>query len=102
MPSNSHQHTNPVSEADRQARAAFRAYALHFQETRITAGLPVDIAPRTYDRIVARKRDVPPGIARELAGIIRQEMVTAYDPRKLDGWASALEIWAQDCEARHG
>ncbi len=92
--------SDPISEADRQARAAFAAYLQFYQVDRKTDGQPISLDRRTVGRIVAGKRDVPPGVARELAAKIRQDMVTAYEPAKLEGWAMALELWAQDCAPR--
>ena len=59
--------SDPISEADRQARAAFAAYLQFYQVDRKTDGQPISLDRRTVGRIVAGKRDVPPGVARELA-----------------------------------
>lgn len=93
-------HATPVSEADRQARAAFREYTLHYQNATVTRAYPVDASPRTLDRIFAGKRDVPPGIAREMAAKIRADTDLARHPDRQEGWATALELWAEDCAAR--
>ncbi|MEO9625902.1 MAG: hypothetical protein ABJF09_00670 [Qipengyuania citrea] len=93
-------HTTPVSEADRQARAAFKAYTLHYQQAMITRAYPVQASPRTLDRIFSGQRDVPPGIARELAAKIRADTDLARHPDRRDGWADALDLWADDCEGR--
>ena len=101
MPTRDHA---PVSNADRQARIAFREFTLYYQQKLITRAEPIDLAPRTYNRIFAGKRDVPPGAARELAGKIR-EMIGSPLPNdteiaQLDGWAFALEDWADECQQR--
>ncbi|MAY78594.1 MAG: hypothetical protein CL802_13645 [Citromicrobium sp.] len=95
-------HATPATESDRQARAAFRDYTLYYQDNLITAALPIDMSPRTFERIFAGKRDVPPGVAREMAAKIRTDVIEARDPARLEGWATALETWARDCEARNG
>lgn len=95
-------HSTPLNEADRQARAAFKAYTLHYQNAAITRAYPVQgsASTRTLDRIFAGKRDVPPGIAREMAEKIRADVDLARHADRQDGWATALELWAEDCEAR--
>ena len=93
-------HATPVNEADRQARAAFRQYTLHFQNAQITRALPVELNPRTFDRIFAGKRDVPPGVALEMAAKVRADTDLARHPDRQDGWATALELWAKDCADR--
>jgi len=95
-------HTTPISEADRQARAAFKAYTLHYQQTVIARAYPVQASPRTLDRIFSGQRDVPPGIARELAAKIRADTDLARHPDRRDGWADALDLWADDCDSRKG
>lgn len=89
-------HSTPVNEADRKARAAFRDYTLHHQNTLITRAWPVSgTSTRTLARIFAGKRDVPPGLARELAVKIR-----ADETGPELGWADALDRWADECAAR--
>lgn len=94
-------HSQPINEADRQARAAFKAYADWFMRDRITMLTPIAMAERTYQRIIAGKRDVPPGAAREMAARIREDMLTSVLGRDtMEGWAMALELWADDCDER--
>ena len=97
-------HATPVSNADRQARTAFREFTSYYQNKLITGLPPISMAPRTYDRICWGRRDVPPGAAREMAGKIR-EMIGSPVPDateivKLDGWANDLTAWADECQQR--
>ncbi len=92
---------DPLSEADRQARAAFKAFSDHYRLGRGARVRPLDLAPRTFERIYSGARDVPPGIARELAAMIRADTDLGRHPDRQDGWATALELWAQDCAERH-
>lgn len=97
-------HTTPVSQSDAAARAAFRAYTLYWQSAQMVSVYPVEASPRTLDRIFAGRRDVPPGIAHEMAAHI-QEFIGRYahgpaDITWLEGWAVALETWAGECAAR--
>lgn len=91
-------HSLPINEADRQARAAFKAYAGHCAAN--GAAQPVAMNPRTFDRIVAGRRDVPPGAAREMAARIREDLVLERRKETLEAWAAALELWARDCDTR--
>lgn len=92
-------HSQPINEADRQARAAFKAFdgwlRLHGQLAFVSP-----INPRTWERITAGARDVPPGLARELASNLRELMGTQRDRTQLESWAMALELWADDCDER--
>lgn len=92
-------HSQPINEADRQARAAFKAYVCDNLRGIVIAP-PIDVSQRTCERIAAGKRDVPPGLARELATFIRGEMPIARHRDQLEGWAMALELWADDCDQR--
>lgn len=93
-------HRVPVNEVDRQARAAIAAYARwRAKELRETTPL-LDMNPRTLQRIVAGKRDVPPRAAREVSAKIRHDMVTATNRAELEDWATAMDRWAQECEDR--
>lgn len=98
-------HSYPINEADRQARAAFRAYADWYHDSDPLGSIPIQMNDRTIARIWNGERDVPPGAARELAARIREDMVHVRNRDQLEGWAMALEIWAEDCdqrsEARH-
>lgn len=97
-------HATPVSNADRQARDAFKAYTLHYQQTHITRAYPVEASPRTLDRIFSGQRDVPPGMARDLASKIREaiwdDTIGYSEAKRLGGWATALESWADECQQR--
>ena len=92
-------HSQPINEADRQARAAFKAYA-QWSFLQGPSGYVPSINPRTWERIRKGERDVPPGLARELAGLIRDDMARTRNRNQLADWAIALDLWADDCATR--
>lgn len=85
----------PINEADRRAREAFRAV-----HENVTGEQTININPRTYERILAGKRDVPPGVARELAEFLRCLSPESFDGDAFFGWIDALEAWSDDCQRR--
>lgn len=95
-------HSQPINEADRQARAAACAYNTWRHAEDGETFWPPDIARRTWQRIVRGERDVPPGLARDLARLIREDMTLARHRDRLEGWAMALDLWAEDCDRRSG
>lgn len=92
-------HSQPINEADRQARAAFSHFAKWLYRNDPFGQLPIDMDPRTWQRIARGERDVPPGVARELAAYIRAQ-IPAWDWATVISWAEAFELWADDCEQR--
>lgn len=93
-------HSTPINEADRQARAAFKAYNRWLLRQDPVSDLWQGIDPRTYQRIAAGKRDVPPGLAREIAAKLRELMAKPNWLLDFDEWAAAFEAWADDCQQR--
>lgn len=89
----------PINEADRQARAAFR---LHCDETGGHAAFAQrhGMNSRSAERIYAMRRDVPPSLARTVAAEIRDDFATMNRRPQLADRARALELWAQDCADR--
>ncbi len=92
-------HSHPINEADRQARAALKAYA-DWASFGTLRAYPFEMDQRTLNRIYAGKRDVPPRAALALAKRARQDMITERNRDQLEGWAMALELWAEDCQQR--
>lgn len=93
---------SPRNEADRQARGALAGAVEWFATNGIVLPTWADLNKRTAERIWKGQRDVPPGLARAIATEIRKEMTRCRDSEhpKLEGWAMALELWAEDCEHR--
>ncbi|MEM6477246.1 MAG: hypothetical protein AAF687_13895 [Pseudomonadota bacterium] len=92
--------SQPINEADRQARAAVRGYMEWLRRNETDLDLTIEVSADTLARLENGQRDVPPDIARELATLIRRDMMTAYERMSLEGFAMALEIWVEDCEER--
>lgn len=93
-------HSTPINEADRQARAAAFAYNTWRHSEDGESFYPPELNLRTWQRIVRGERDVPPGLARQLSALIREDMTTARNRDQLDGWAVALDLWTYDCDKR--
>lgn len=84
-------HSQPVSEADRAARAAFREHCSINGGTAALADRH-GLNQRTVERIQRGDRDVPPGVAISLATECREWRLVER--------AIVLERWAQECEQR--
>jgi hypothetical protein len=77
---------------DAAARAAFRRACNRFGGYEAVATVQ-GVSQRTMERMYARKRTVPPGLARELARLLRAiEPHRAAEQDAID--ADALEQWA--------
>ncbi|MEM6493898.1 MAG: hypothetical protein AAF650_05910 [Pseudomonadota bacterium] len=87
----------PIIEADRQARAAFRGYMQWLRRNEAALDLTNEVLPETLKRLESGQCAVPTDIARELVTLIRRDMKTAYERMELEGFAMALEIWVEDC-----
>lgn len=98
-------HTQPINEPDRQARAAFKAL-FDGIPTRVSHGLLLEIGLnyRTFQRILAGERDVPPGLALSLADWLGSDHDGARDAQNvLQGTSpdgadiiAALKAWATE------
>jgi hypothetical protein len=86
-------HTQPVNDIDRAARGAFYQVVDELGPAGLAARFAVD--RRTVDRIYAGRRDVPPGLAREIAAQI-ETIGPDIDARH----AAWLLAWADYCAAR--
>lgn len=89
-------HSQPVSEADRRARAAYRRYSSYVGLEQLA--MRYRVAARTAQRVHAGQRDVPPGLAESIAAEIRGRGLD----RSAADWedcATALEQWANERRA---
>lgn len=87
------QHHIPVNEQDRLAREAFAAYCDLFGDV----AEHHLVSPRLVERIYARQRDVPPGLALEAAARMRALADASGIVRygQLPEW---LNDWADWCD----
>lgn len=86
----------PTNDLDRAARRAFRMARMVYD-----IAAQHDIARRTVERIAAGKRDVPPKLARAIAGHLRAQGLS--DDETVESIAAPLIAWADSREAaQHG
>lgn len=87
-------YTDPVSPADATARKAFRNLRERLGAAELANRLGV--SQRTVERIGAA-RDVPPGIAVDLAAMIAAELA---DDGTANRYLAAFSAWAEECRQR--
>lgn len=57
---------------------------------------------RTVERIAAGRRDVPPGLAKEVAARLREQSSFERHAATLRDRAAQLDVWVDEREADHG